>query len=72
MIDEHTVWAHLDALAKPRRSLGRLEEIAVALVLEVSTVKSHLARMLPKLGVRSRLQAVVWAYQNRIVAVPEP
>ncbi|MEG8033916.1 response regulator transcription factor [Sphingomonas sp. LR61] len=48
------------------------EEIAVALVLEVSTVKSHLARMLPKLGVRSRLQAVVWAYQNRIVAVPEP
>jgi nicotinate-nucleotide--dimethylbenzimidazole phosphoribosyltransferase len=33
MIDEHTVWAHLDALAKPRRSLGRLEEIAVALAL---------------------------------------
>jgi DNA-binding NarL/FixJ family response regulator len=47
------------------------EEIAAALVVEVSTVKSHLARMLPKLGVRSRLQAVVWAYQNRIVAVPE-
>jgi nicotinate-nucleotide--dimethylbenzimidazole phosphoribosyltransferase len=33
MINEHTVWAHLDALAKPRRSLGRLEEIAVALAL---------------------------------------
>jgi DNA-binding NarL/FixJ family response regulator len=47
------------------------EEIAEALVVEVSTVKSHLARMLPKLGVRSRLQAVVWAYQNRVVAVPE-
>jgi DNA-binding NarL/FixJ family response regulator len=46
------------------------EEIAAALVVEVSTVKSHLARMLPKLGVRSRLQAVVWAYQNRIVSVP--
>lgn len=46
------------------------EEIAGALVVEVSTVKSHLARMLPKLGVRSRLQAVVWAYQNRVVAVP--
>lgn len=43
------------------------EEIAQKLVVEVSTVKSHLARMLPKLGVRSRLQAVVWAYQNRIV-----
>jgi len=44
--------------------------VATALVVEVSTVKSHLARMLPKLGVRSRLQAVVWAYQNRIVNVP--
>ena len=47
------------------------EEIARRLVVEVSTVKSHLARMLPKIGVRSRLQAVVWAYQNRIVTVPE-
>ncbi|WP_182111884.1 MULTISPECIES: response regulator transcription factor [unclassified Actinotalea] len=45
------------------------EEIAQALYLEVSTVKSHLARMMPKLGVRSRLQAVVWAYQNRVVDV---
>ena len=48
------------------------EDIAAQLVVEVSTVKSHLARMLPKLGVRSRLQAVVWAYQNRIVALPDP
>lgn len=47
------------------------EEIAAQLVVEVSTVKSHLARMMPKLGVRSRLQAVVWAYQNRVVTVPE-
>lgn len=42
------------------------EEIARALVLEVSTVKSHLARIMPKLGVRSRLQAAVWAYQNGV------
>lgn len=48
------------------------DDIARRLVVEVSTVKSHLARMLPKLGVRSRLQAVVWAYQNRIVAIPGP
>lgn len=46
------------------------EEIARSLVVEVATVKSHLARMLPKIGVRSRLQAVVWAYQNHIVTVP--
>lgn len=47
------------------------DEIAQALVVETSTVKSHLARMLPKLGVRSRLQAVVWAYQNRFVDLPD-
>ncbi|MEU9890642.1 response regulator transcription factor [Sphaerisporangium sp. NPDC051011] len=47
------------------------EEIAAESHVEVSTVKSHLARMLPKIGVRSRLQAVVWAYQNRIVRVPD-
>jgi DNA-binding NarL/FixJ family response regulator len=47
------------------------DEIADALVVETSTVKSHLARMLPKLGVRSRLQAVVWAYQNRFVDLPD-
>ena len=47
------------------------EEIARELVVEVSTVKSHLARMLPKIGVRSRLQAVVGAYQNRVVTVPD-
>lgn len=45
------------------------EDIAARLVVEVSTVKSHLARMLPKLGVRSRLQAVVWAYQNNIIDI---
>ncbi|MBI9115623.1 response regulator [Sanguibacter suaedae] len=47
------------------------DDIAAELVVEVSTVKSHLARMMPKIGVRSRLQAVVWAYQNRIVTVPD-
>ena len=46
------------------------EAIARELVVETSTVKSHLARMLPKLGVQSRLQAVVWAYQNRFVDLP--
>ncbi len=45
------------------------EDIARELFLEVSTVKSHLARVMPKLGVKSRLQAVVWAYQNGVVDV---
>lgn len=47
------------------------EAIARELVVEPSTVKSHLARMLPKLGAQSRLQAVVWAYQNRFVDLPD-
>ena len=47
------------------------DEIARELVLEQSTVKSHLARILPKLGVRSRLQAAVWAYQNKVVDLPD-
>lgn len=46
-------------------------EIAAVLYVEPSTVKSHLARMLPKLGVPSRLQAVAWAYQNRVVTLPD-
>lgn len=41
--------------------------IADALVVEVATVTSHLARLLPELGVRSRLQAVVRAYQNHVI-----
>jgi nicotinate-nucleotide--dimethylbenzimidazole phosphoribosyltransferase len=33
VIDEQTVWTHLDALAKPRGSLGRLEQLAVRLAM---------------------------------------
>lgn len=60
----------LDILLLLARGLSN-EEIAEELVLEVSTIKSHLARMMPTLGVRSRLQAAVWAYQNRVVEVPD-
>jgi nicotinate-nucleotide--dimethylbenzimidazole phosphoribosyltransferase len=33
MIDTAAAWAHLDALAKPQRSLGRLEPLAVQLAM---------------------------------------
>lgn len=33
MIDTAAIWAHLDALAKPPRSLGRLEQLAVQLAM---------------------------------------
>jgi DNA-binding NarL/FixJ family response regulator len=42
-------------------------EIARELVIETSTVKSHLGRVMTKIGVRDRLQTVVWAYQNGMV-----
>ena len=39
-------------------------EIARTLVIETSTVKSHLGRVMSKIGVRDRLQTVVWAYRS--------
>ncbi|RKN47770.1 response regulator [Micromonospora endolithica] len=42
-------------------------EIADELFIETSTVKSHLGRAMAKIGVRDRLQTVVWAYRNGLV-----
>jgi DNA-binding NarL/FixJ family response regulator len=66
--------AKLDELTPRERDVLQLiargmanREIATTLVVEESTIRTHVKRILMKLSLRDRIQAVIFAYENDLI-----
>ncbi|GAA4915968.1 LuxR family two component transcriptional regulator [Stackebrandtia albiflava] len=60
-----------DVLLEMARGAGNAE-IARRMFVSEGTVKTHVARVLAKLGLRDRIQVVIWAYENRLIRPGRP
>jgi DNA-binding NarL/FixJ family response regulator len=43
------------------------QEVAAELFISLSTVKTHIARIQSKLGVRNRVEIAAWSWENRVI-----